>query len=106
VTEVLRQKARPGTVQEYEASRKKHMDWHKAQNDTWVWEVFEVMTGPDTGSYVIASGEHQWKEMEAWVARMADADAADSRTSMGPYIARDAAGVLDPAQCHQPTAHL
>jgi hypothetical protein len=87
VTEVLRQKARPGTVQEYEASRKKHMAWHKAQNDPWAWEVFEIMTGPDTGGYLIASGEHQWKEMEAWVAKMADDDAADSRASMGPYIA-------------------
>ena len=87
VSEVLRQKVRPGTVQDYEASRKKHMAWHKAQNDTWAWEVFEVMTGPETGSYLIASGGHQWKEMEAWVAKMADADAVDSRASMGPYIA-------------------
>jgi hypothetical protein len=87
VTEVLRQKAKPGTVQDYEASRKKHMAWHKAQNDPWTWEVFEVMTGPDTGSYLIASGDHQWKDMEAWVARMADPDAADSQASMGPYIA-------------------
>ena len=87
VTELLRQKARPGTVHDYEAARKKHMAWHKAQNDPWVWEVFEVMTGPDTGSYVIASGDHQWKDMEAWVARMADADAADSQASMGQYIA-------------------
>jgi hypothetical protein len=87
VTEVLRQKARPGTVQEYEASRKKHMNWHKAQNDPWAWEVFEVMTGPETGGYLIASGEHQWKEIEAWVAKMADADAADSQASMGPHIA-------------------
>jgi len=82
VSEVLRQKVRPGTVQDYEASRKKHMAWHKAQNDTWAWEVFEIMTGPDTGSYLIASGGHQWKEMEAWVAKMADADAVDSRASM------------------------
>jgi len=87
VSEVLRQKVRPGTVQDYEASRKKHMAWHKAQNDTWAWEVFEIMTGPETGSYLIASGGHQWKEMEAWVAKMADADAADSQASMGPYIA-------------------
>lgn len=87
VSEVLRQKIRPGTVQDYEAARKKHMGWHKAQNDPWAWEVFEVMTGPDTGSYVISSGDHQWKDMEAWVAKMADADAADSRASMGPYIA-------------------
>jgi len=87
VSEVLRQKIRPGTVQDYEAARKKHMAWHKAQNDPWAWEVFEVMTGPDTGSYLISSGDHQWKDMEAWVAKMADADAADSQTSMGPYIA-------------------
>ena len=33
------------------------MDWHKAQNDPWAWEVFEVMTGPETGGYLIASGE-------------------------------------------------
>ena len=87
VSEVLRQKIRPGTVQDYEAARKKHMTWHKAQNDPWAWEVFEVMTGPDTGSYLISSGDHQWKDMEAWVAKMADADAADSQASMGPYIA-------------------
>jgi hypothetical protein len=87
VTEVLRQKVRPGTVQDYEASRKKHMAWHKAQNDPWIWEVFEIMTGADTGGYLIASSEHQWKEMEAWMTKMADADAADSQASMGPYIA-------------------
>lgn len=87
VSEVLRQKVRSGTVQDYEAARKKHMAWHKAQNDPWAWEVFEVMTGPDTGSYLISSGDHQWKDMEAWVAKMADADAADSQASMGPYIA-------------------
>jgi hypothetical protein len=87
VSEVLRQKIRSGSLQDYEAARKKHMAWHKAQNDPWVWEVFEVMTGPDTGSYLISSGDHQWKDMEAWVAKMADADAADSQASMGPYIA-------------------
>ncbi len=104
VSEVLRQKIRPGTVQDYEAARKKHMTWHKAQNDPWAWEVFEVMTGPDTGSYLISSGDHQWKDMEAWVAKMADADAADSQASMGPYIAGTQREVLDPAQCHQPAA--
>ena len=63
VSEVLRQKIRSGTVQDYEAARKKHMAWHKAQSDPWAWEVFEVMTGPDTGSYLISSGDHQWKDM-------------------------------------------
>jgi hypothetical protein len=87
VTEVLRQKARQGMQQEYEAGRKKHMAWHKAQNDPWTWEVFEITTGPDTGGYLIASGNHQWKDMEQWEAKMADADNADSRASMGAAIA-------------------
>ena len=49
VMEVLRQKARPGMVGDYEANRKKHMAWHTAQKDPWTWEVFQIMTGPDTG---------------------------------------------------------
>ena len=49
VTEVIRQKAKQGTQAQYEAARKKHMAWHKAQNDPWAWDVFEITTGPDTG---------------------------------------------------------
>ena len=86
VTEVIRQKARQGTKAQYEAARKKHMAWHKAQNDTWAWDVFEITTGPDTGSYVIASGNHQWKEMEEWEAARGDADTADSQAAMGGFI--------------------
>jgi hypothetical protein len=86
VTEVLRQKPRQGMVKEYEASRKKHMAWHKAQNDTWAWDVFEITTGPDTGGYLIASGNHQWMEMEEWDAKLGDADGADSAASMGATI--------------------
>ena len=37
VSEVLRQKVVPGTTDKYEAGRKKHMGWHKAQNDPWSW---------------------------------------------------------------------
>lgn len=83
VTEVIRQKARPDMQQQYEAGRKKHMAWHKAQNDTWAWDVFEVTTGPDTGSYVIATGNHQWKDIDEWTAKMGDADTADSAAAMG-----------------------
>ena len=86
VTEVIRQKARQGTRQQYEAARKKHMAWHKAQNDPWAWDVYEITTGPDTGSYIIASGNHQWKEMEEWGAKLGDADTADSQAAMGGYI--------------------
>lgn len=83
VTEVVRQKARLDVKAQYEAARKKHMGWHKAQNDPWEWDVFEVITGPDTGTYIIASGNHQWKEMEDWNTKRGAADTADSLAAMG-----------------------
>jgi hypothetical protein len=86
VAQVFRQKVAPGMVDKYEAGRKKHMAWHKAQNDPWAWDVFEITTGPDTGSYIIVSGNHQWKEMEEWDAKLGDADTADSQAAMGGFI--------------------
>lgn len=83
VTEVFRQKARPGMTAEYEAGRKKHMAWHKAQGDTWIWNTYEVTTGPDTGAYIIASPNHQWADFDVWEAKFAAGDTADADASMG-----------------------
>lgn len=82
VTQVIRQKARQDMTAQYEAGRKKHMAWHKAQGDTWAWDVFEIMTGPDSGGYIIASGNHQWADFDAWLAKFGDADTADASASM------------------------
>ncbi len=82
VTQVLRQKVVPGTTDKYEAGRKKHMAWHKAQGDPWAWNVYEITTGPDTGGYIIASPNHQWADIDTWTAKYGDADTADAGASM------------------------
>lgn len=83
VTQVFRQKVAPGsTADKYEAGRKKHMAWHKAQGDTWTWNTYEVTTGPDTGSYLIASPGHQWAEFDTWQAKFGEGDTADANVSM------------------------
>lgn len=82
VTQVFRQKVAPGMVDKYEAGRKKHMAWHKAQGDPWTWNTYEVTTGPDTGSYVIASPNHQWAEFDTWQAKFGDADTVDANAAM------------------------
>lgn len=83
VTQVFRQKVAAGsTADKYEAGRKKHMAWHKAQGDTWTWNTYEVTTGPDTGSYVIASPDHQWADFDTWQAKFGDADTADANVAM------------------------
>jgi len=82
VTQAFRQKVVPGMVDKYEAGRKKHMAWHKAQGDPWIWNTYEVTTGPDTGSYLIVSGNHQWADLDTWTAKFGDADTADANVSM------------------------
>jgi hypothetical protein len=83
VIQVIRQKPRPGMEQQYEAGRKKHMAWHKSQNDPWTWNVFEIITGPDTGSYLITTVGHQWADLDTWLAKYGAADTADSAAAMG-----------------------
>jgi len=83
VTQVLRQHVKDGvSVAQYEAGRKKHMAWHKAQNDPWTWNVYEIMTGPDTGGYLITSRGHSWADLDTWQDKLGAADTADAQASM------------------------
>ena len=82
VSQVFRQKVAPGMVDKYEAGRKKHMAWHKAQGDPWTWNTYEINTGPDTGSYLIVSSGHQWAELDTWTAKFGEGDTADANVSM------------------------
>ena len=82
VTQVFRQKVVTGMVDKYEAGRKKHMAWHKAQGDPWIWSTYEITTGPDSGSYLIVSTNHQWADLDTWTAKFGDADTADAGVSM------------------------
>jgi hypothetical protein len=87
VVEVHRVTPKAGMTAQLEAGRVKHMAWHKQQGDTWAWHVWEVTTGPETGSYIIGSPNHQWKDVDTWNAKMAKGDAADAAVNLAPYQA-------------------
>jgi len=77
---------KPGADQQYEAGRKRHMQFHRAQKDTWTWNTFAVETGDNTGVYVTSSCGHSWKDFDEWEARMGKADTADGATNLTPYV--------------------
>jgi len=87
VVEVHRVTPKAGMRAQLEAGRVKHMAWHKQQGDTWAWHVWEVITGPETGSYIVGSPNHQWQDLDAWAAKMAKGDAADAAVNLAPYTA-------------------
>ena len=86
LVEIHINRVKPGLTQQYEAGRKKHMAWHKNQNDTWSWYTWAVVTGEGTGSYVVGSFEHNWKDLDGRE-KFTTADSADAQASMGPSLA-------------------
>jgi hypothetical protein len=78
-------KPKPGAEMQLEAGRKKHMQFHKSQNDTWTWTTFAIETGMNTGVYVTSTCGHAWKDFDDWEKRMGKADTADANANLNPF---------------------
>jgi hypothetical protein len=76
-----------GASDQYEAGRKKHMQFHRAQKDTWTWNTYLIDTGDNAGTYVTSSCGHQWKDFDEWEKRMGKADTADGAMNLTPSVA-------------------
>ena len=48
----------------YEAARKKHNEFHKAEKDKVAIIVYAIAAGPSTGNYLTASCGQMWKDMD------------------------------------------
>jgi hypothetical protein len=77
---------KPGSTDQYEAGRKKHMQFHGAQKDTWTWRTYAIETGDNAGTYVTSTCGHAWKDFDEWEARMGKADTADGNVNLTPYV--------------------
>jgi hypothetical protein len=78
-------KPKPGSEAQLEQGRKKHMQFHKSQNDTWTWTTFAIETGMNTGVYVTSTCGHAGKDFDDWEKRMGKADTADATANMSPH---------------------
>jgi len=74
-----------GMGAQYEAGRKKHMDWHRKQNDSWAWFVWQVETGERSGSYIVGTFGHQWKDLDEWEKKLGGPDEADGQLNLAPF---------------------
>ena len=86
LVEIHINRVKPGMTGQYETGRKKHMAWHKAQNDAWSWYTWQVVTGQATGSYVVGTFGHDWKDLDARD-KFNQADGADAQANMGSSLA-------------------
>ena len=100
---------KPGGAKAYEAGRKKHMEWHRKQNDAWSWLTWQIVTGERADAYYVGSFGHNWKEFDGRDAFEAadDADIAINvepfSTSSGPTIYRYLTKASRPTGSAEPT---
>lgn len=77
---------KPGMTKQFEDGRKRHMDWHRKQNDSWTWLTWQVQSGRSTGSYISTTFGHSWKDFDTWEQKLGAGDAADGEMNLSPNI--------------------
>ena len=75
-----------GMAKQFEEGRKRHMEWHRKQNDSWRWETWQIETGMNTGSYYSTTFGHSFADFDTWEAKLGAADTADSAANLAPYL--------------------
>ena len=58
------QKPKNGMLPQYQAGRKQKAAWHKQQNDPNPLYVWEVLSGDNTGTYVVGRLGQHWADMD------------------------------------------
>jgi hypothetical protein len=61
-------KVKPGHSPQFFEAFAKHMEWRKANGETWTWWVHSVVSGPDHGDCIIRSGPISWADVDAYEA--------------------------------------
>lgn len=59
----------------FEAKVKEFNAFLADKEGAWDWDFYSVLTGPDTGDYIVRSGGHAWAEFDVEQAWEAEADA-------------------------------
>jgi len=85
IAQIFFVKPSPGWEQQLEEGAKKHVAWHRQQKDTWTWYAWQYVTGENTGMYGYGTFGHRWEDFDN-PAVPADADLADYRNTVAPYV--------------------
>jgi hypothetical protein len=79
------QKPKNGMVPQYEAGRKQKAAWHKQQNDPQPLLVWEILSGDNTGTYVVGRLGQHWADFDK-PPIPDEADLAEFQKVVGGYV--------------------
>src|SRR5579883_1812240 len=79
------QKPKNGMAPQYEAGRKQKAAWHKQQNDPQPLLVWEIMSGDNTGTYVVGRLQQHWADFDK-PPISDEADLAEFQKVVGSFV--------------------
>lgn len=57
-------KPMPGHLSEYIEGSKKHNEYHASKGDPWTWYTWEIVSGSESGQYLIGTFWHAWSDFD------------------------------------------
>jgi len=79
------QKIKNGMLPQYEAGRKQKAAWHKQQNDPLALDVWETLSGEDTGTFIVGRIGQHWADLDK-PSVSDEADLAEYQKVVGGYV--------------------
>ena len=78
-------RVKPSMTAQYETARKRHWVWHQKMQDTWSFHVWQIVSGEASGTYLVCSFGHSWKEVDESDQRTGGEE-DDPSASVEPYL--------------------
>ena len=57
-------RVKPSMTAQYEAARKRHWVWPQKMQGTWANQGWQIVSGEASGTYMVCSFGHSWKEVD------------------------------------------
>jgi len=78
-------RAKPSMTAQYEAARKRHWLWNQKLKDTWSFHVWQIVSGEASGTYMVCSFGHSWKEVDE-SDQLVGGEEDDPAAKVEPYL--------------------
>ena len=78
-------RVKPSMRMQYETARKRHWVWHQKMQDTWGYHVWQIVSGEASGTYMVCSFGHTWKQVDE-SDQLVGGEEDDPAAKVEPYL--------------------
>lgn len=77
---------RTAAIAEMEQAIAEHARWRAAEGDPWIWDVYQVVTGDNLGTYFARSPSRAWADLDSYDAGFGPRGGAHFNETVAPHL--------------------